>query len=75
MLMKGNNLVVFISEFGAIKTKIAEQVVKTWVTESAVYRVSKNMDDLIQVHYWKKEKESEQQQLKVLQHMLLKLLL
>jgi alkylation response protein AidB-like acyl-CoA dehydrogenase len=38
----------FISEFGAIKTKIAEQVIKTWVTESAVYRVSKNIDDLIQ---------------------------
>jgi len=36
----------FISEFGAIKAKIGEQVVKTWVTESAVYRVSKNMDDL-----------------------------
>jgi len=38
----------FISAFGAIKTKIAEQVIKTWVTESAVYRVSKNIDDLIQ---------------------------
>ena len=37
----------FISEFGAIKGKMAEQVVKTWVTESAVYRVSKNIDDLI----------------------------
>jgi len=36
----------FISEFGAIKSKIGEQVVKTWVTESAVYRVSKNIDDL-----------------------------
>ncbi|MCD4695880.1 MAG: acyl-CoA dehydrogenase family protein [Bacteroidales bacterium] len=38
----------FISEFGAIKSKIAEQVIKIWVTESAVYRVSKNTDDLIQ---------------------------
>ncbi|MEZ5084464.1 MAG: acyl-CoA dehydrogenase family protein [Bacteroidales bacterium] len=38
----------FISEFGAIKSKIAEQVIRTWVTESAVYRVSKNIDDLIQ---------------------------
>ncbi len=36
----------FISEFGAIKYKIAEQVIKTYVTESAVYRVSKNIDDL-----------------------------
>ncbi len=39
---------MFISEFGAIKAKIAEQVIKTWVTESAVYRVSKNIDDLTQ---------------------------
>jgi alkylation response protein AidB-like acyl-CoA dehydrogenase len=37
----------FISEFGAIKFKIAEQVIRTWVTESAVYRVSKNIDDMI----------------------------
>jgi alkylation response protein AidB-like acyl-CoA dehydrogenase len=37
----------FIAEFGAIKSKMAEQVIKTWVTESAVYRVSKNIDDLI----------------------------
>lgn len=37
----------FISEFGAIKGKLADQVIKTWVTESAVYRVSKNIDDLI----------------------------
>ena len=37
----------FIAEFGAIKNKMAEQVIKTWVTESAVYRVSKNIDDLI----------------------------
>ncbi len=39
----------FISEFGAIKGKLAEQVIRTWVTESAVYRVSKNIDDLIEV--------------------------
>jgi len=39
----------FISEFGAIKSKLAEQVIKTWVTESAVYRVSKNIDDLIEI--------------------------
>ncbi|MBN2174929.1 MAG: acyl-CoA dehydrogenase family protein [Bacteroidales bacterium] len=39
----------FISQFGAIKHKLAEQVIKTWVTESAVYRVSKNIDDLINV--------------------------
>ncbi len=39
----------FISEFGAIKFKLAEQVIRTWVTESAVYRVSKNIDDMIQI--------------------------
>lgn len=39
----------FISEFGAIKFKIAEQVIRTWVTEAAVYRVSKNIDDMIEV--------------------------
>ncbi len=40
---------VQISTFGAIKYKLAEQVIKTWVTESAVYRVSKNIDDLIKI--------------------------
>ncbi len=40
---------VQISSFGAIKYKLAEQVIKTWVTESAVYRVSKNIDDMIKV--------------------------
>ncbi|HPE57300.1 MAG TPA: acyl-CoA dehydrogenase family protein [Bacteroidales bacterium] len=39
-----------ISSFGAIKGKIAEQVIKTYVTESAVFRVSKNIDDLIQIN-------------------------
>jgi hypothetical protein len=34
-----------ISNFGAIKHKIAEQVVRTFATESAVYRVSKNIDE------------------------------
>ncbi|MBN1596911.1 MAG: acyl-CoA dehydrogenase family protein [Bacteroidales bacterium] len=36
-----------ISQFGAIKYKLAEQVVKTFTTESAVYRVSKDIDDAI----------------------------
>ena len=40
---------VQISSFGAIKYKLAEQVIKTWVTESAVYRVSKNIDDMIKI--------------------------
>ncbi len=39
----------FISGFGAIKHKLAEQVIRTWVTESAVYRVSKNIDDMIDI--------------------------
>lgn len=36
-----------ISSFGAIKFKLAEQVIQTWTTESAVYRVSKEIDDKI----------------------------
>lgn len=35
---------VAISTFGAIKHKLAEQVIKNWVTESSVYRVSANID-------------------------------
>ena len=35
-----------ISNFGAIKHKLAEQVVRTFATESAVYRVSRNIDEL-----------------------------
>lgn len=38
-----------ISNFAAIKFKIAEQIVRTWVTESAVYRISKNIDDMIKI--------------------------
>jgi alkylation response protein AidB-like acyl-CoA dehydrogenase len=34
-----------ISSFGAIKYKLGEQVIRTFTTESAVYRVSKNIDD------------------------------
>jgi alkylation response protein AidB-like acyl-CoA dehydrogenase len=37
-----------ISSFGAIKHKLAEQVIKTWVTESSVYRVSANIDSTIE---------------------------
>lgn len=36
-----------IANFGAIKHKLAEQVIKTWVTESSVYRVSANIDTVI----------------------------
>ena len=38
---------MLISNFGAIKYKLAEQVIRTWVTESAVYRATKDVDDMI----------------------------
>ncbi|MBN1184702.1 MAG: acyl-CoA dehydrogenase family protein [Bacteroidales bacterium] len=37
-----------ISNFGAIKHKLAEQVIRTFTSESAVYRVSKDIDDQIE---------------------------
>lgn len=36
-----------IANFGAIKHKLAQQVVKTFATESAVYRASKDIQDYI----------------------------
>lgn len=36
-----------ISTFGAIQYKLAQQVIKTFAHESAIYRLSKNIDDLI----------------------------
>ncbi len=39
---------VLISTFGAIKQKLAEQVIRTYASESATYRVSKDIDDLIE---------------------------
>ncbi len=36
-----------ISQFGAIKYKLAEQVIRTFAIESAVYRASKSLDDAI----------------------------
>jgi alkylation response protein AidB-like acyl-CoA dehydrogenase len=39
---------VLISTFGAIKHKLAEQVIRTFAIESAIYRVSKDVDDLIE---------------------------
>ncbi len=38
----------FISSFGSIKQKLAEQVIKTFATESAVYRASKNVDEAVE---------------------------
>jgi len=37
-----------LSEFGAIKHKMAEQIIKMFSTESAVYRASKDMQDSIE---------------------------
>jgi alkylation response protein AidB-like acyl-CoA dehydrogenase len=38
-----------ISNFGSIKHKLGEQAIKTFTTESAVYRVSKDIDDAIEI--------------------------
>ena len=37
-----------IASFGSIKYKLAEQVIKAFTTESAVYRTSRNVDDFIE---------------------------
>ncbi len=39
-----------ISEFGAIKYKLSEQVIRTFVNESAVYRASKDIDEAIKYY-------------------------
>ena len=39
---------VLISTFGAIKHKLAEQIIRLFASESAVYRVSKDIDDLME---------------------------
>lgn len=44
-----------ISQFGAIKHKLAEQVIRTFATESAVYRASKALDDAITYYIEKGE--------------------
>lgn len=36
-----------ISKYGAVRFKLAEQVIKTYVVESAVYRAGQNIDDAI----------------------------
>jgi alkylation response protein AidB-like acyl-CoA dehydrogenase len=36
-----------ISKFGAIRYKLAEQAIRTFVSESALYRASQNIDDAI----------------------------
>lgn len=39
---------VLISTFGAIKHKLAEQVIRLFALESAVYRVSRDIDEMIE---------------------------
>ena len=39
-----------ISNFGTIKHKLAEQVIQTYVTDSAVYRASKDVNDTIDAY-------------------------
>lgn len=39
-----------IANFGSIKHKLGEQVIKTFTSESAVYRVSKDIDDAYEVY-------------------------
>jgi len=39
-----------ISKYGAIRYKLAEQCIRTFVTESAIYRAGQNIDDAIQGH-------------------------
>ncbi len=41
---------VLISTFGAIKHKLAEQVIKTFALECAIYRLSKDIDDQIELN-------------------------
>jgi alkylation response protein AidB-like acyl-CoA dehydrogenase len=39
-----------ISKYGAIRSKLAEQVIRTFVVEAAVYRAGQNIDDAIKHH-------------------------
>lgn len=39
-----------ISKYGAIRFKIAEQAIRTYVAESAIYRAGQNIDDAIQAY-------------------------
>jgi alkylation response protein AidB-like acyl-CoA dehydrogenase len=39
-----------ISKYGAIRHKIAEQAIRTYVVESAIYRAGQNIDDAIEAY-------------------------
>jgi len=41
---------VLISSFGAIQHKLAEMVIRLYAHEAAIYRVSKDIDDLLEVN-------------------------
>lgn len=46
-----------IANFGAIKYKLAEMVIKTFMNESAVYRASRNVDEAVEYDTSGKSKE------------------
>jgi hypothetical protein len=46
-----------ISTFGAIKYKLAEQTIRTFANESAVYRASRNVDEFVEAHIEEMSKE------------------
>lgn len=46
-----------ISTFGAIKYKLAEQAIRTFANESAVYRASRNVDEFVEAHLGEMSKE------------------
>jgi alkylation response protein AidB-like acyl-CoA dehydrogenase len=46
-----------ISSFGAIKYKLAEQAIRTFANESAVYRASRNVDEFVEAHIEEMSKE------------------
>ncbi len=46
-----------IGSFGAIKYKLAEQVIRIFATESAVYRASQNVDEFVEAHLSEMSKE------------------
>ncbi len=56
-----------ISQFGAIKHKLAEQVIQTFATESAVYRASKGLNDAID-HYVSKGEDKGRNTMEAFNH-------
>jgi alkylation response protein AidB-like acyl-CoA dehydrogenase len=56
-----------ISQFGAIKHKLAEQVIQTFATESAVYRACKGLNDAID-HYVSKGEDKGRNTMEAFNH-------